>query len=177
MPSLSCECSHYRARLQFSSPSATAAQALLVAVGAAGPALCAAVRPLYFGRLQADRAATPTSVHQREHSLRGRVSRSAKPQNPAKYATTELAAVIVLDGHLLRQHLPPLSTQPEFLWNCVLMKLLLIRQHWFAGPLHTEQLLFRSSLLCMFRSWPVTPIICPHYLKLVNTSYLQGLFT
>lgn len=124
-----------RARLQLSSPSATPAQALLVEVGAAGPALRAALRPLHAGRLQADGAATPTPVHQREHSLRGRVSCSAKPQNPAKSATAELTAVIVPDGHLLRQHLPPPSTQPEFLWNCVLMKLLLNRQQWVAGPL------------------------------------------
>lgn len=150
-----------RACLQLSSPSATPAQAFLVTVGAAGPALCTVLRPLHVGCLQADGAATPTPVHQREHSLRGRVSRSAKPQNPAKSATAELTAVIVPDGYLLRQHLPPPSTQPEFLWNCVLTKLLLICQQWVAGPLPPEQLLFRSSLLCMFHSRPVTPIICP----------------
>lgn len=140
--------SRHRARLQFSAHSAAPAQALLVTVGAEGPALCAALRPLRSGCLQADRAATPTSVHQRERSLRGRVSRAAEPQNPAKYATTELAAVIVLDGHLLRQHLPPPSTQPEFLWNCVPMKLLLISQHWFAGPLLTEQSYCSDHLCC-----------------------------
>lgn len=145
---LSCKCCGYRARLQLSSPAAAPAQAFLVTVSAQNPALSAAVCPLCFGHLQADRAAASTSVCQREHSLRGCGGCSAKPQNPAKHATTELAALIVLDGHLLRQHLLPPSTQPEFLWNCVLMELLLISQHWFAGPLHTKQSYCSHHLCC-----------------------------
>lgn len=96
----------------------------MVTVSAESPALCAVLHPLYSGCLQADGAAASTSVRQRQHSLRGCSGCSAEPQNPAEHATAQLAAVIVLDGHLLRQHLLPPSTQPEFLWNCVLMKLL-----------------------------------------------------
>ena len=157
----SCKCSRYRARLQFSSPSATPAQALLVAVGAEGPALRAAVRPLYFGRLQADRAATSTPVHQREHSLRGRVSRSAEPQNPAKYATTELAAVT--PGRALASSASPSTISAARIPMELCSDETALNQSalvCWSTP-HRAELLFRSSLLCMFRSWPVTPIICP----------------
>lgn len=96
----------------------------MVTVSAESSALCVVLHPLYPGCLQADRATASTSVRQREHPLRGRGGCSAEPQNPAEHATAQLAPVIVLDGHLLHQHLLPPSTQPEFLWNCVLMKLL-----------------------------------------------------